>query len=411
MQPATASHKRVTSFSGNEIFCLEQIGYRPGRICFGNSVMSLGVARGVGATLSNLAGGEVTEVTDLIHEARERAYERMMKEAETFGGNGVASVNFDIINHAGQIEFIAVGSTVHHPDEEGIQFSTPASGQDFYCQIDAGFSPKDFVFGNIAYSIGVGGNLKGSFSRLQRGEVPQFTKIFDHTRHTALERIKQEAKAKKANAVIGIITSISPFMGTQEMMMLGTAADHPALQEYYDDPVTSNLTGQELWNMVNLGYMPIQLVMGVSVYSLGLASGVRSLFKSLGRGEIETTTALLHEARDKALERVHEAALACQADEVIGVKTRIYNLGGGLIECMVMGTAVKKIASVTTRSKHLLPQALTTDQDTFFDSAVGTNVGLNKTQAASARITQGQIRSMIITIIFVLIYVFFNFLH
>lgn len=401
------AHKRVTGFSGNEIFCLEQAGYRAGRICFGNSVMSLGVSKGIGAALSNLVGGEVNEITNLIHEARERAYKRMLKEAESFGGNGVAGITFDIINHAGQIEFIAVGSTVHHPDEKGITFSTAASGQDFYCQLDAGFSPKGFVFGNIAYSIGVGGSLKGSLTRLQRGEVEQFTKIFDHTRHAALERIKQEAKAKKANAVVGITTSISPFMGAQEMMMLGTASDHPSLKAHYDDPVTSSLTSQELWNMVNMGYMPLKLVMGVSVYSLGFTGGVSSLFKSLGRGEIDTTTKLLHEARDKALERIHQDALACQADEVVGVKTRIYNLGNGLIECMVIGTAVKKIEGTTTQSKHLIPQALTIDQDTFFDSEIGTSVGLNKTQAASARKTQSGPLSIIGVVLFIVIYFLF----
>lgn len=411
MQPSEA-HQRVTSFSGNEIFCLKQAGYRAGRICFGNSVMSLGVFKGIGATLSNLAGGEVEGITSLIHEARKRAYKSMLQEAKTFGGDGVAGVNFDIIYHAGQIEFIAIGSTVHHPDAQGRTFSTAASGQDFYCQLDAGFLPKGFVFGNIAYSIGIGGNIKGTLSRLQRGEVPQFTEIFDKTRHAALERIKQEAKAKKANAVVDITTSISPFMGTQEMMMLGTASDHPALKQYYDDPVTSNLTGQELWNMVNMGYMPVKLVMGVSVYSLGLAGGVSSLVKSLGQGEIETTTKLLHEARDKALERIHQDALACQADEVVGVKTRIYNLGGGLIECMVMGTAVKKIAGVTTQSEHLLPQAFTIDRDTFFDSEIGTSVGLNKTQAAPARKMQSKPLSILFTALFLVIYfLFFRHSH
>lgn len=398
------AHEHVTGFSGNEIYCLDKAGYSAGRICFGNSVMSLGVAKGLGATLSNLAGGEVGEITSLIHEARQRAYHRMIEEAKSYGGQGVAGVAFEIINHGAQIEFIAVGSTVHTDKAEPF-FSTSSTGQALLCQMDAGFKPRGFVFGNIAYSIGVGGSLKAMVTRLKRGEVAEYTEIFDHTRHAALDRLKQEAKAKKANAVVGITTSIAPFLGAQEMMMLGTASEHPALAEHYGDPITCNLTNQELWNMVNMGYMPVQLVMGVSVYSLGLAGGMRSSLKSLSRGEISTTTKLLYEARDKALERVHRDAKACQADEVVGVKTRIYDLGNGLIECMVIGTAMKKIPTAKTKSETMIPQAFTIEQDTFFDSE-GNAIGLNQSQSASARKTQAGPMSIIATVFFVVVYTF-----
>jgi len=124
--------------------------------------------------------------------------------------------------------------------------------------------------------------------------------------------------------------------------MIGTASTHPALNEYLNDPVTSDMTNEELWNLVNIGYLPIRLVMGVSVYSLGLASGITSSLKSLVGGQIDSLTELLYEAREKALERIEEDAEKCGADEVVGVKTRVYNLGGGLVEFMVIGTAVKK---------------------------------------------------------------------
>jgi uncharacterized protein YbjQ (UPF0145 family) len=71
------THRKVTGFSGNEIFCLQKLGYAPGQICLGNSVIALGVARGIGASLSNLAGGEVTEITRLVQEGRQGAYARL----------------------------------------------------------------------------------------------------------------------------------------------------------------------------------------------------------------------------------------------------------------------------------------------------------------------------------------------
>src|ERR1700690_3734266 len=101
------AHNKVTGFSGNEIFCLDKLGYKAGQLCLGNNVVALGVGRGIGAGLSNLAGGEITEITELVHEGRKNAYNRMFAEAKQEGGIGLAGVSFDMINHGGNIEFIA----------------------------------------------------------------------------------------------------------------------------------------------------------------------------------------------------------------------------------------------------------------------------------------------------------------
>ncbi len=398
-----SEHRKVTGFSGNEIYCLNKLGMNAGQLCLGNNVLALGVLKGIGAGLSNLAGGEVEELTRLVHDGRKHAYERMMDEARH--GVGLAGVSFDMINHGGNLEFIAMGSTIHKPGAVDMPaFSTSANAQALYCQVDAGFVPHSFVFGNVAYSIGVGGNITGAFRGLKRGEVPQYTKIFDRTRHLALARIKDEAKRVNANAVIGIETSIMPFLGAQEMIMIGTASIHPALNDYFNDPVTSDMTNEEMWNLVNIGYLPIRLVMGVSVYSLGLASGIASSLKSLVGGQIDTLTELLYEAREQALARIEEDAEKCGADEVVGVKTRVYDLGGGLVEFMVIGTAVKKVAGVTTRSDTLPAQAIIQDRETFVDSTQG--IALGTTQMASSRKTQSGPISIVLTIIILVFYIF-----
>jgi uncharacterized protein YbjQ (UPF0145 family) len=369
-------HQKVSGLSGNEIFCLHKVGMRPGQLCVGNSVVAIGVARGIGAGLSTLGGGEVREVTQLVQEGRIKAFNRMMEEAKKYGGVGLSGVEFSIVNHAGNLEFITTGSTVHpqHLSPESqknpIQFSTSADAQQLYCQLDSGFEPLHFVFGNVAYSIGLGGNITGAFRQLKRGEVPQYSRIFDETRHLALERIIQNAKQHGANAVLGIQTAIAPLLGTQEMIMVGTAARHPLLKDYYGEPVTSDMTNEEMWNMVNLGYMPIRLVMGVSVYSLGLGGAILSAFQTLAGGEVRGLTEILYEAREKALARIEAEAEKYGADEVVGVKTRVYDLGGGLVEFMVIGTAVKKMEGAATQHDALPPQAIIQDRDTFIDSGV-----------------------------------------
>lgn len=398
-------HKRVSGLSGNEIYLLSRMGYRPGQLCVGNSVVALGVLGGVGAGLSTLGGGEITQITELVHDGRMRAFERMMAEANEYGGVGLTGVSFDMVNHGANLEFITTGSTVHHGPDEGpghIRFSTSADVQQLFCQVDSGFAPVHFVFGNVAYSIGVGGNIAGSLNRLARGEVRQFTEIFDHTRHLALTRISDEAKRHGANAVVGIETSISPLLGAQEMMMVGTAAKH-ALAEGHGF-VTSDMTSEEIWNMANVGYLPLRLVMGVSVYSLGLAGGIFSTLQTLGGGEVDGLTEILYEAREKALERIEQEAERCGADEVVGVKTRIYDMGGGLVEFMAIGTAVKKVDGMRTRSEVLPAQAIIRDRETFVDAAQYKVSNVGAASAASARLLQQGPIAIIAAVVIFLFY-------
>jgi len=296
------------------------------------------------------------------------------------GGVGITGVSNELVQHSGNVEFLSVGSCLHSQNaaSEQLAFSTSADGQELYCQLDAGFRPLKFVFGNVAYSIGVGGGVMGAFRSLKRGEVPQYSQIFNETRHRSLERITAEARAAGANAVIGIETSIIPFQGMQEMVMIGTASHHPSLPpQYSQSPISSDLTNEEMWNLIHIGYMPIQLVLGVSVYSLGFAGGITSAFKSLRRGEIPELTTLIYEARENAIGRIASDANACGADDVVGIKTYVYSLGSGVIEFMAIGTAVKRMEGIGTISPSLPAQAIIKDKDTFVNTAelvLGTNL-------------------------------------
>lgn len=362
----------MTGLSGNEMYCLHQKGLSPGDLVIGNSVFSMGFLGSLGSGLRTLAGGEVTQVTSIIHEGRLMSYQRMVHEAERHGGIGITGVTSELIQHGGNVEFLSVGSCVHQEGAKAEQlgFSSSADGQELYCQLDCGFRPLRFVFGNVAYSIGVGGGIAGAFKSLQRGEITQYSQVFNETRHLSLSRIVNEARQVGANAVIGIETSIIPFQGMQEMVMIGTASHHdllpPQAQQY---PVSSDLTNEEMWNLVSMGYLPLQLVLGVSVYSLGIVGGLTAALKGLSRGEISEMTSLIYEARENAIARIANDAQACGADDVVGIKTNVYDLGGGVIEFLAIGTAVKRIPGVATLSPQLPPQAIIRDRDTFVNAA------------------------------------------
>jgi uncharacterized protein YbjQ (UPF0145 family) len=153
----------ITGLSGNEIFCLRKQGMTPGDLVIGNSVIALGLANSIGSGLKTLIGGEVSQVTKIIHEGRERAYARMYAEAKHHGGFGITGVTNELIFHSTNIEFLSIGSCVHQSGQRSnqVEFSSSSDGQALYCQIESGFAPQQFVFGNVAYSIGVGGGLVG----------------------------------------------------------------------------------------------------------------------------------------------------------------------------------------------------------------------------------------------------------
>lgn len=358
----------ITGLSGNEIYCLAQKGMGPGHIVVGNSVQSLGLLGGISSGLKTLSGGEITNLSQLITEGRHAAIGRMEKEAMDQGAHGVTGVTSDLKNLSGMQEFVAIGSAVSATDHSGPFFTTACSGQDLYCQMDSGYEPRHFVMGNIAYALGMGRGLKGALRGMVGGEVHEYSQMYNHTRHLALERLEQEALERGANCVVDIHTKILPIgAGAREMLMVGTASYNPAI-ESGARPVTSELTGEELWNLTQLGYQPLRLLLGTSVYSIGFGGGIGAFFSGLGRGEVDSVTRLIYEARNNCVAHIEDEAKSIGADAVIGVKIYIHEMGSSFVEVMGIGTAIRKNPNVRTQSDLLISQAIIRDRDTFIDA-------------------------------------------
>lgn len=360
----------TTGLSGNEIFCLAKKNYTPGNIVVGNSVHSLGIIGSVGSGFKAMLGGELQQITALIEEGRETAYRRMLQEAVTNNATGITGVTSQLIIHGANIEFLSIGSVIYAEGNANKEkFSTSADGQELYAQLDAGYRPICFSFGNVAYSMGLGRGILGGLKTLGRGEIKEYSDIFNKTRHLALNRIIAHARLYNANAVLGIKTTVLPFSGVNEMLMLGTASHNPHLStSASNDIVTSDMTNIEMWNLANMGYAPMKLLLGTSVYSLGLVGGITSTLKSFFKGEINELTRLIYAARENAIGIITKEAKSIGADDVVGVKTYVYQLGNGLIEFLAIGTAVKKSMNIKTESEQLPPQAIIVDKDTFYDS-------------------------------------------
>jgi uncharacterized protein YbjQ (UPF0145 family) len=80
---------------------------------FGLVVRSRGLGGNIMASLRSLAGGEITEYTQLLEEARRHAIDRMVANATAMGANAVVMMRFDSAE-IGQTmsEIVAYGTAV-----------------------------------------------------------------------------------------------------------------------------------------------------------------------------------------------------------------------------------------------------------------------------------------------------------
>lgn len=79
----------------------------------GNTIRARHVGKDILAGLRNLVGGEITEYTKMLAEAREQAMDRMIERAQERGANGIVGVRFVTSTvMQGAAELLAYGTAV-----------------------------------------------------------------------------------------------------------------------------------------------------------------------------------------------------------------------------------------------------------------------------------------------------------
>lgn len=356
-----------TPLSGNALFCLAQKGYQAAELRFGSSVYTEAYLETLGSRHKYPVGQELKEASRVAAEAWQKAFDGLLEQPQA-PGSSLIQVSFFTEYHQGFQEFVAKAAAIQALDQQALSFSSAVSGQELYALLDAGYQPRSFVFANIVYATGLRQTLPNSFKAFARGEIPEFSANLNQSRQKALQALKAKAAAAGAQTIVGIRTTILPFSKSCEILLLGTACDH-ALLSPSESIGTSSLSPIETWNLAKLGYQPLALVMKSAVYSMGL-KGAASSFKAFFRGENKEVAVLMKEVREKLLAGLEEEAAKLGADQVVAVKTQVYALGNGLLDCFAEGTAVKKGVELKTASSELLAQALALDEASFYN-AVG----------------------------------------
>jgi uncharacterized protein YbjQ (UPF0145 family) len=75
-------------------------------ICRGTTIRARHLGRHILANLRARVGGEITDYTKVIAEAREQAYDRMLEDAKRMGANAVVGMRFssaEVMNNAAEI--------------------------------------------------------------------------------------------------------------------------------------------------------------------------------------------------------------------------------------------------------------------------------------------------------------------
>ena len=79
----------------------------------GSTIRAKHVGRDLMAGLKNLVGGELKGYTQLLHESRQQAIDRMIEQARQLGANAVINVRFSTSSVAqGAAELYAYGTAV-----------------------------------------------------------------------------------------------------------------------------------------------------------------------------------------------------------------------------------------------------------------------------------------------------------
>lgn len=241
-----------------------------------------------------------------------------------------------------------------------------------------GFFPRGLVIGA---SILDAGSQYGW--EVATAEIKALSTALREARGLAVGRLRDQAAARGADGVVDVRLEVEHHMwrgGRQvvKFVAMGTAvafdADHaphalrraPRLCLRDQTPFLSDLTGPDFVTLLQAGYRPVSLAMGVCVYGLD----PRSLRRHRGKDEeIPDYTQAFFDARETAMSRLQKDLFrdfpTGHPDSpagVVGMTVREASHGGeanqGLpvVEFSAIGTAVAPLAHDDPRRDHAAPR-------------------------------------------------------
>ncbi|HEY9789793.1 MAG TPA: heavy metal-binding domain-containing protein [Candidatus Obscuribacterales bacterium] len=201
----------TTDFSCNEMLLVEEAGYEPISQVMGSSFVNISY---FGSFTSNRCTGELTDRTNALLLARQRAVSRLKQEAQALGAHGVIGIKLKVKNWSWAsrlIECTAIGTAIKIPGrpDGGEPFTSDLSGQDFWKLYEGGHWPLTLVMGISCYYVYTDMNTRMQLrnfwggNNLANQELHLYTQSFNHAYNLAMSRLTYQADEVAAEGVVG----------------------------------------------------------------------------------------------------------------------------------------------------------------------------------------------------------------
>jgi uncharacterized protein YbjQ (UPF0145 family) len=205
-------------------------------------------------------------------------------------------------------------------------------------------------------------------------EVTVLSDAYNECRRLALGRLREEASACHADAVIGVRIEQGAHdwaAGAIEFIAVGTAVTLPSeLAAQGGAAVLSDLTGQEFTLLCQAGMRPVGIAAHTSVHYVPASAQTQraqsSFMASWANQELVDFSQGVYEAREKALASVSSQVRELGGDGIIGVQLgqsgRTHAVQRGLYESKdlevtfhVMGTVIREDPSLAPETQPSPP--------------------------------------------------------
>jgi uncharacterized protein YbjQ (UPF0145 family) len=178
-----------------------------------------------------------------------------------------------------------------------------------------GWEPIQLVCGASLYSVPIGVWNWG------QGEITYASDAYMRAFAAAADRIHQECTKMGGRGVVGVHVEAVIHRNHVDVTLVGTAVRPVGSTGLSADPVfLSDLSGRDFALLHTAGWVPMGLAVGASfVYAPRRSAGVA--IKQKGQNvELTNFTEAMYAARESAMERMQESALAMDGTGVVEVK-------------------------------------------------------------------------------------------
>jgi uncharacterized protein YbjQ (UPF0145 family) len=193
------------------------------------------------------------------------------------------------------------------------------------------------------------------------GSFGPLVQAMDQARHTAVNRMITECAELGGHGVVGVHVSRGSFLGGTQFSVIGTAVRAPGAAHGRSAPFTSDLSGQDFAKLIRAGWVPVGLVLGISIGSRhDDGNTTRQARWSSGNAEVAGWTDLVNQSRHDARRQLESDVSRLGADGVViaampmRVRQRDCPVTVGrrdhIVETSLIGTAVAWFSAAGQRA-------------------------------------------------------------